>query len=459
VVRVHVNVALPSDFSFRSRRTVPPIPFTPDNVMRDHRKIALYDFTETNPADGALLVTGIGIGEHYASETWEDRGYRLRGSAALEARAAIRRALEANGFRADQIPEALRVATGPMAAPSAVGARDYVARVLQVHNEPGFGAKESSVARAMLYSLAPPGSVIIVPDPLWVSASWAAMLAGAAARGCQVQIIAPALANAPSPQPPLIVLEREMLQRMLAIRDHLATQIHNAGGELRVGLYAAHAPINDVAGRAAEVRAGLARAPWIREMIPFDAQALAVLDHATAQAGRSDGGATTIAQDEKPREPQLHQKTQLIARPGAIAALVRQPGWADILAQAMRVQSRETARLAEAIGAVPPGADSAAVRAADALLQGYERSLSEAERKRITFYFSLGSQNHDWRGIMLDGEVSVIVSGFQGSAGLVDLFYLMARSTWIETDADIDRLVPPPHGLLARLAHLIRFTM
>lgn len=456
VVRVHVNVTLPSDFSFRSSRIIPPVPFVSDNLVRDHRKLVLFDFTEADQYAGALLVTGIGIGEHYASATWEDRGYRVRGPAALEARRAIRRMLEANGFRQDQIPEQLRETAGPTAAQE--DTREFVARALQVHNEPGFGAKRSSVARAMLYSLAPPGSVIIVPDPLWVSASWAAMLAGAAARGSQVMIIAPALANAPSPEPPLIVLERDMLRRMLAIHDHLDSLLRRGHGALRIGIYASHTPVTDAAGRVKEVRDGLARAPWIREVIPFDAKALGVLDRATEQAGRAQAQAPAIAHDEAPRDPQLHQKTVFIARPGAIAALVHQPGWENALGQAIRVQSQESVRLAEAIGATPR-IDSAAARAADLLLQGFERSLSEAERKQITFYFSLGTQNHDPRGLMLDGETSMIVSGFQASSGLVDLFYLMARTMWIENDTEIDRLVPAPPGLAARLAHLIRFAM
>lgn len=456
VVRVHVNVTLPSDFSFRSSRIVPPIPFVSDNIIRDHRKLVLYDFTEADPYAGALLVTGIGIGEHYSSATWEDRGYRVRGPAALEARAALRRMLMANGVRDDQIPTPLRVSVGTAAAQE--DNRELVARALQVHNEPGFGAKESSVARAMLYSLAPTGSVIIVPDPLWVSESWAAMLAGAAARGSQVMIIAPASANAPSPEPSILALERGVLRRLLAIHDHLGAQFRQANGALRIGIYASHTPVTDVAGRVAEVRDGLARAPWIRQIIPFDARALAVLDRATAEAGRAQAQGPAIAHDEEPREPQLHQKTVFIARPGALAALVHQPGWENPLGNAIRVQSEETTRLAEAIGTAQR-VDSAAARTGDLLLQGFERSLSPAERKQITFYFSLGTQNHDPRGLMLDGEASLIVSGFQASAGLVDLFYLMARTTWIERDADIDRLVPAPRGLAARIAHLIRFTM
>ena len=456
VVKVNVNVTQPSDFSFRSAHLVPPIPFTPDNVARDHRKLVLYDFTEADPYGGEFLVTGIGIGEHYASNTWEDRGYRLRGPAALEARDATRRDLLANGLRPDQIPEALRVARG--VAPPSSQRRD-VARVLQVHNEPGFGAKQSSVARAMLYSLTPPGSMIIVPDPLWLSASWAGMLAGAAARGSSVMIIAPARANAPSPEPTVIALERDMLNRMLAIRHRLAAGPNESYGNLHLGVYASTSPITDVAGRIREVREGLSRNPWIRDLIPFDSTALSVLTEATAQADRSDTAATNIAQDIAPRAPQLHQKTQLIARPGAIAALVRQPGWESVLGQTIRTQARQTARLAEAIGAPLPPADTAAIRAADARLQGYERTLSAADRRRLTFYFELGSQNHDPRGLMLDGETSVIASGFDASAGLVDLFFLMARTTWIERETEVDQLVPAPSRLMTRLAHLVRFAM
>jgi hypothetical protein len=459
VVQVHVNIMQPSDFSFRSSRTLPPLPFTPDNVMRDHRKLVLYDYTESNPYDGALLVTGIGIGEHYASDTWEDRGFRIRGPAALETRNQVRIALRANGFSADQIPVPLRMTHDGTPAAARDQAADHVARALQVHNEPGFAPKRSSVARAMLYSLAPPGSVIIVPDPLWLSETWAAMLVGAAARGAQVMIVAPSLANDPNQQSPVIAEQRTVVQRLFAIQREMAAQFKSAGGSLRIGLYASRAPITDVAGRLAEVRAGLAANPWIRRLIPFDSSALAVLNSANSAAGRTDAAATAIASNVNAAIPLLHQKTQFIARPGAIAALVRQPGWDRILAQAIRVQSRATGKLAADVENDHAEPDSAAAQAADSLLQRYQRSIPAAERDRMSFYFAAGSQNHDPRGLMLDGEASVIVSGFPASAGLVDLFYLMSRTTWVRSEADIDRLLPQPRGLLAKLAHFIRFAM
>jgi hypothetical protein len=438
---------------------VPPLPMTPDNITRDHRKIVFYDLNEADPYRGAMLVMGVGLGEHYASATWEDRGYRVRGPAALEVREAARRLLRANGFRDEEIPPPLRAVASPKASEQRMNLRDYVGRSLQVHNEAGFGRKQSSVARAMLYNLAPPGSVIIAPDPLWLSAEWAAMLAGAAARGCRVVIIAPAFANAPSPQAPLMVVMHDVMTRLLAVREQMAPLLREARGEIRVGLFAAQAQVTDAEGRRREIRAGLQRAPWIREIVPFDAQTLAVLERAATETEVNGPNATDLAKDEKPRPPQLHQKTQLIARPGAIAALVRQPGWDQVIARAMRVQSQQTARFTEQLGYVTPELEAEATTAADTLLRGYEQSLPEAERKNVSFYFSLGTQNQDPRGMVLDAEATVIVSGFNAAAGLVDLYFVMARTTWIDTQSDLDRLLPPRGGIMRRIARLIRVAL
>ena len=454
-VKVHVSVPYPADFSFRSSEILPPIPFTPDNVMRDHRKIALYDLDEADPFGGAMFLMGVGIGEHYASATWEDRGYRIRGPAALEARTAVRRLLRDNGFAESDIPAPLREVASTRAVEHGMNAGDYVGRALQVHNDVGFGRKQSSAVRALLYELTQPGSAIVVPDPLWLSAEWAGMLAGAAARGARVHVIAPALENAPSPQAPLMALSHDVMLRLLELGDRLGPVIQRAGGALRVGLFNAQAHVDDAAGRRREVQEGLRRAPWIRELIPFDAAALAVLDRAERAA--ADGrDATGMARDEKPRPPQLHQKTQLIARPGAIAAFVRQPGWEAVLAHAMETQSGQTARFAEQLGYETPVLESDATRSNDALLLGYQRGVPEAERKRVSFYYTLGTQNHDPRGMMLDGEATLLISGIPAAAGLVDLYYQMARTTWVSTPAELERLLPPPSDWMRRLAKLIR---
>jgi phosphatidylserine/phosphatidylglycerophosphate/cardiolipin synthase-like enzyme len=455
-IKVHVNVGQPSDFSFRSSHIIPGIPFTPDNVMRDHRKLVIYDVDEANPNRGAVFVMGIGIGEVYSSAMWEDRGFRIRGPATLEARAALRQTLRANGFSESDIPPSLRAVASKRDQEEKANLDEFVGRALQVHNQVGFGDKRSSIARAMLYNLAQPGAVIIVPDPLWMSETWAGMLAGAAARGARVAIIAPALANAPIPDAPAMARAHDVLTRMLALCDRLTPQMRESGGDLRVGLFAAQASADDAAGRLREVRDGLARYPWIRTVIPFDDNTLAVLDRVEREIASDGRDATDLAKDEKPHPPQPHRKTQLVARSDAIVALLRQPGWDDILADAMRVQSRQTASFAQQLGNAQPAVDTAATRRADQMMRSYEASIPEAERRRVSFYFAEGSHNMDDRGLMSDGEATLIVSGPQASAGLVDLFYMMARTTWIDRPAELELLLPRRASTIHRFARWIR---
>ncbi|MDB4889964.1 MAG: hypothetical protein JWL61_1819 [Gemmatimonadetes bacterium] len=452
LVKVHVNVTDPSDFSFRSHRIVPPLPFTSDNMMRDHRKMAFYDLDEADPWRGSLILMGVGVGEHFASSTWEDRGYRLRGPATLEARAAARRVLRAHGFRDEDIPEPLREVTPGKTAEQRMDLGDYVGRAIQVHNEVGWGAKMSSVVRAMLFDLVQPGTVIVVPDPQWVSREWAAMLAGSAARGARVFVIAPAVANAPTATKELMGVAHDVMLRLL----ELARDV----GELRVGLFTGRAETDDGAARASEVRTGIARAPWIRDLFPFGARSLAVLEASEARAASASATATSeLAKDQIKREPKIHQKTQLIARPSAIGALIKQPGWDDALAKVIELQSRATARVTTELVTERPVTDTVASRAADSVMRAFERGLTPGARKGASFYFAVGTHNMDPRGLALDAEATLVTSGVQGVAGVVDLYNLMARSTWIDDRAELERLLPEHRGFMAWLTKVIWVTM
>jgi hypothetical protein len=275
-----------------------------------------------------------------------------------------------------------------------------------------------------------------------------------------VFVVTPSVANSPNPERPLVSVERDVMSRLLDQSAALDPLFRRTGGELRVGIFAAKAASDDPAGRAREVQAGLERAPWIKALFPFSTQALAVLDGATnPRPPGVAGGEVVSPSDTTANRPDLHQKTQLIARPGAIEALVNQPGWDQIIKRTMDVQSQLSAKFAEQWSWTTPAVDTEAIRQNDALLRGYERSLSEADRKRVSFYFSLGSENEDTRGMVLDAEANVIVSGFHAAAGLVDLYEIMARSTWVTTPSELDPYLPHDPSLMGRLAHFIRVAM
>jgi len=138
---------------------------------------------------------------------------------------------------------------------------------------------------------------------------------------------------------------------------------------------------------------------------------------------------------------------------------LRQPGWRDALAQSIRVQTQQTAKFTEQLSYTTPDVDTTAMRRNDALLTAFEQGRSDAERQRVSFYFSVGTQNHDDRGLASDGEASVIVSGFHAAAGVVDLYNIMARSRWITTEAELDRYLPPPSGFMRWVVRWIKATL
>ena len=79
-------------------------PFVPDNMLRDHRKIAFYDLTELDPARGEAIYTGMGVGDHYAGPTWDDRALLARGPAVLPVKIAARELPLSQGFDEKEIP-------------------------------------------------------------------------------------------------------------------------------------------------------------------------------------------------------------------------------------------------------------------------------------------------------------------------------------------------------------------
>jgi hypothetical protein len=46
-----------------------------------------------------------------------------------------------------------------------------------------------------------------------------------------------------------------------------------------------------------------------------------------------------------------------------------------------------------------------------------------------------------------------------GAVGLFDLYSLLARSTWIETEQDLDRLLPPYKKWQRRLGRFARLVL
>jgi hypothetical protein len=456
-VSVHLNVMNPADFSYRTNRLIGYLPIAPDTIVRDHRKIIFYDVTELDPGKGASIYGGVGVGEQYASATWEDRSTRLSGPAALTVKDAARRYLKANGFKDEDIPPPLRPLPKPADYDDRVKqleARGWTATAMEVHNDRGFAEKDASVASAVLYTLMPPGSLIVVPDSIWTHELWAAQLLGAALRGCHVYVIAPAQQNAPSAGFPQLSRTREIWSRFIEARKILGPEIEARGGSLRVGLYTRAAGVDDLEAHLAEMHRTYERYPFLKQDFPFPEEFYARVGRAQellAAAGYVPAD-DRLPEDARARSPKMHRKTQLFITGDALAAIVRDPRTQDVIVNQTRFISRQ------GIVFEPEELAKARIDLA-AIFRPYLdviRDLPAPVREKAVLYMTVGSLNKDARGMMTDGEVMQVTAGAWAMWAVADMWILTGSTTWIDSQEELDKLLPPYSQLQRRIGRWVR---
>jgi hypothetical protein len=268
LVKVHINITNPADFSFRSANMFKYLFFVPDILFRDHRKISFYDLTELDPGRGEGMFTGMGVGEHYAGATWDDRAILARGPAVLDLKTEARNLLLSQGFRDEDIPAPLR----PFAKPDdyddkvrLLEEKGWTGTSMQLHNHTGFGQKWDNVVKGVLYNLMPAGSFMLIPDSLWNSTFWGSMLFGSAMRGCRVHVIAPSLANAPSDGLPQMARANELFTRFILLNNEFSEELEYVGGIFRVGVYNYDGDVQDQVGRTEAMLRHMDEYDWKRQ--------------------------------------------------------------------------------------------------------------------------------------------------------------------------------------------------
>ncbi|MFN8716920.1 MAG: hypothetical protein ACK50C_08035 [Gemmatimonadaceae bacterium] len=457
LIKVHVNitnVASPTFFSWRLATGLP----VPDNITRDHRKIAFYDITEADPLRGEALLTGAGVGAHYAGLAWEDRSILVRGPVNRELKRSARDLLLQQGLRADEIPLALRPAvptpSGPPATRPDTTTLGSGVRAALLVNETGFADKDITVARAVLYTLLPAGSVIAIPGPLWNSAFLGAALVGTALRGGRVLVITPSRTNSQSRSFGSQVLSRELFWRLLMVSRVLGDEITGQGGLLKVGVFAQDVPVTDIPAKVLGVRRTLRQHPWLRDLFDFPPAVYAGLDSLAAHYAALPPPSVDPSHDDIRARPNLHIKAHFIASRDAWRVMAR-PEW---VAYAQAYVTRRMTQLAgrHATVSLVDTRQEPFIEIGDTDLQRWMERLPPAERDRVIFYTLLGSTNQNARGVSTDGEVMMALSGWMAVTPMLDVLSIIGQSRWVENRAELDALIPPRSGVVASVSHWLK---
>ncbi len=445
-IKVHINITNRPDATFWGGGLVSSVFGYPDDMMRDHRKIAFRDVSERDPFRGVAILTGMGVGQQYLGPGWDDRSLIVQGPALLELKRAAHDLLVSQGLKETEIP--IPFQTAPLAARFVAqpDAARSGGRAMTLVNGTGYLPKPLNVAKALLYSLMPPGSVVKVPDSLWNSSFFAGLLVGACLRGSHVLIIAPALANAPSSGFPQMMRSHELLTRLLLVRRDLGAAIAAAGGDLRTGLYALPIDRHGFADRAARWARQIDTTPFLQTLLPF-APALVPLVAAagdTAPTGARSADSSAVAG----LRPKLHQKVQFLATRESWDAITASAEWPRFMAAYLRYREASY---------VPERESEQATELADSLVRIAERLLVRirGDPRAVTFAM-IGSQNQDYRGMFMDGEVDMLLTGPEALVPMVDIVFMAGTATWIDDQATLDRLLPPVGELMRRIARVAK---
>lgn len=444
LVKVHVNVTNPGDPSFWSWGVARFVSL-PDNIMRDHRKVAFYDLTEEDPYRGEALYTGAGIGEHYANLSWEDRSLLVRGPAALGLKTAARELLLTQGVRPDRMPWPLRERRRPpdyearIRAASDGGQRTL--RAVEIHNGTGFADKRINVAKAILYTLMPPGSVIKIPDSLWNDPFWGSSLLGAALRGVRVLIIAPSFANAPARAFGSMARSNELLWRLVAAAREFEHELLEAGGLLKVGLYASQLTVTDIPGKIAAVRGTLAREAWLRDLFGFAPSVYTDLDDLAQTLQSLSMTPDPVSEFEYDPRPMLHLKANFFASAEAWTLMSR-PEWVAMTWEFVQQRIAQVQTRTAAVRSFEEYPD-ALIDVGGGVVQEWYEALDPAARERAIFFTMIGSQNQNTRSLVVDGEVAFVVANWPSVIPWLDLISLIGQCRWVTDPAEVDALLPP----------------
>ena len=148
----------------------------------------------------------------------------------------------------------------------------------------------------------------------------------------------------------------------------------------------------------------------------------------------------------------MHRKTQLLITRDALAAIVRDKRTQDVIANQARFFAKqgiifEREELARA------GIDLAA------MFHPYldvVRDLPAGLREKTVTYMTVGSLNKDARGMMTDGEVLQVTAGPWAMWAVADMWILTGSTTWIESQEELDRLLPPYKQWQRRMGRWVR---
>ena len=242
----------------------------------------------------------------------------------------------------------------------------------------------------------------------------------------------------------------DLFARLIVLQQELGPELELAGGMLKTGIYNPGVAVQDVAGRFSGAYRNARRTPFLRRLFPVHPSVDTILAHA-GELLPAMPDSTRPVLGARPIMPKLHLKANFFASREGWDSLLARPELAGVLqayvGQLLRTDPNEFDVQESA---------AALAAASDHLISGFRASLTPENRERVIYYLMVGSANQDYRSMLMDGEASVLLSGWSGVVGLIDFSLIVNLSVWIDDLEMLDALLPPASSFQRGVARRLR---
>jgi hypothetical protein len=335
--------------------------------------------------------------------------------------------------------------------------KGWTASSMQLHNHTGFAQKWDNVVKGVLYNLMPSGSFMLIPDSLWNSTFWGSLLYGSAMRGCRIHVIAPSLLNAPSDGVPQMARANELFTRLILLRDAFDEELEQVGGCFRLGVYNYDGDVQDQVGRATAMLRHMDEYDWIDEVFPSHESVRGYIEEAIYMLREEDYKTTHLTADAVARKPKIHLKAQFFCTRQVSETLLPLEAWGPLFRDYILARAEQSAHEDSYVDVKELRENLA--RRSGQLIQEWAGAIDPEEMKKLAMFLTIGSQNEDYRGMIMDGEVLFVTSGLRAGVAFLDMMELMLVSTWIEDVETLDKLMPPSSGFKYNLSRYIKLAL
>jgi hypothetical protein len=219
-----------------------------------------------------------------------------------------------------------------------------------------------------------------------------------------------------------------------------------------VGIYTRLSDVNDPLAMLEEFREGFRKYPFLREIFPFNPDIYTVIEDFDQELKFAGFQPILSMRAIEERKPKLHLKMNFFAS-AELRNLLSQKEWEGIFR--MYLHYRENFMMKKEGYVEVRNIPKELRELFNLIAQTYWESLSGEEKQRSMYYLTVGSHNQDYRGIIMDGEVACVVSGYHGLIAMLDMFFMTGLTTWVEDLQALEELLPAFKGLKRRLGRYL----